>query len=76
VDQDAETLKYHSKQAPTGRHTQDAKCLQGQVNEPSPLEVWESVGQEAIPSWGQDVTYLSQMGPSPAPHVPPPPPTG
>jgi hypothetical protein len=36
-----------------------------------PNRVWESVGQEAIPSWGQDVTNLSQMGPAPAPHVPP-----
>jgi hypothetical protein len=47
---------------------------QGQVNDPRPLKVWESVGQEAIPTWGQDVTYLSQMGPFPAPHVPMSPP--
>jgi hypothetical protein len=39
---------------------------------PSLPKVWESVGQEAIHSWGQDDTYLSQMGPFPATHVPPP----
>jgi hypothetical protein len=63
------------KPAPTARQTPDASPPTSTDQwTPRPLKVWESVGQEALPSRGQNVTYLSQMGPSPAPHVPPPPP--
>ncbi len=72
MDRDAETLKYHSE---TGANCQTDNRWQPppptrtglRLSKPPPppqmyvSKVWESVWPKAAGSWGQDVTYLSQM---------------